>query len=84
MGYQRGTSLTIVRIRAAIKAGSLQYREITLRGVQRLDTIAGEEYGDGRYWWIIAAASEIGWGLQAPPGTLLKIPVLLDALAYIG
>ena len=84
MGFQRGTSLTTVRIRSAINAGTLRYKEVVLRGVQRLDTLAGEEYGDGRYWWIIAAASNVGWGMQAPPGTAIKIPNLNDALALVG
>jgi hypothetical protein len=84
LGYQYGSSRTITRIRAAIKAGSLGYKEMILRGVQRLDTIAGEEYGEGRYWWVIAAASDIGWGMQVPAGTALKIPNLTDALALIG
>jgi hypothetical protein len=25
-------------------------------------------------WWVIAAASGIGWGMQVPPGVILKIP----------
>jgi nucleoid-associated protein YgaU len=56
--------------------GTLSYSQTITTGAQRLDTIAGREYGDGRYWWIIAAASNIGWGLQVPPGTIIKIPQL--------
>lgn len=52
---------------------------------QRLDIIAGEYYGDGSLWWIIAGASGIGWGMQVPPGTLLKIPTDLGQIvALIG
>ena len=47
---------------------------------ERLDTIAGKIYGDSNYWWVIAAASGIGWPLQVPPGTLLRIPEDLGAV----
>ena len=40
----------------------------------RLDTLAGSVYGDGRLWWVIAAASGIGWWTQVPSGTLVLIP----------
>ena len=42
---------------------------------ERLDQIAGVVYGDSTLWWMIAAASGIGWGLQVPPGTKLRIPL---------
>jgi hypothetical protein len=45
-----------------------------MNSTQRLDTLAGKYYGSSQYWWIIAAASGIGWGLQVPPGTLIRIP----------
>jgi len=48
---------------------------------ERLDVIAGRVYGDGRLWWIIAAASGIGWWLQVPAGTRLVIPTSLDAIS---
>tara|TARA_X000001388_G_scaffold70384_1_gene59493 strand:- start:359 stop:652 length:294 start_codon:yes stop_codon:yes gene_type:complete len=41
---------------------------------QRLDQISAERYGDSSYWWVIAAASGIGWSLQLPPGTFIIIP----------
>jgi len=51
----------------------------------RLDIIAGREYGNGRYWWVIAAASGIGWGMQVPPGTNLRIPINLgDVEGLVG
>jgi len=70
----RGYSNVSYLIRTAIENGTLDYTSSVLRGFQRLDNIAGEHYGDGRLWWIIAAASGIGWGLQVPPGTVLNIP----------
>jgi hypothetical protein len=83
-GYQRGTAFLIHKIRSAIKNNVIGYQEIVLRGRDRLDTIAGVEYGDGRYWWIIAAASNIGWAPQVPAGTLLRIPRLDEVLALLG
>lgn len=83
-GAQYGTSGAIKAIRRAIKSGSLQVKSITLKGADRLDTLAGSIYGDGRHWWILAAASDIGWGLQCPPGTVINIPALADVLAIVG
>ena len=40
----------------------------------RFDILAQTYYGDSNLWWIIAAASGIGWGLQCPPGTVIRIP----------
>ena len=47
---------------------------------ERLDVIAGDYYGDGTFWWVIAAASGIGWSLQVPPGTYLAIPKSLSSI----
>jgi len=83
-GYRYGTSSSIQLIRAALDSGILPYSETITKGSQRLDTLAGEIYGDARYWWVLAAASEIGWGLQVPPGTLIRVPGLEDALELLG
>lgn len=84
MGRFVGTSNAIVEIRQGIADGSIRYTERTLRGGERLDTVAGQVYDDGSYWWVIAAASHIGWGLQVPPGTYLRLPNLEDVLAAVG
>lgn len=84
LGNQQGTSFAIQTIRKAIKAGSLPVRTIVLRGAERLDTIAGDVYGDGRLWWVLAASSDIGWGLQVPPGTIINIPDIGAISAIIG
>jgi hypothetical protein len=83
-GRQFGTSTAIVAIRSAIADGRLQTKELLVRGAERLDTLAGTIYGDSRYWWVLAAASDIGWGLQVPPGTIIKIPELNSVIALIG
>jgi nucleoid-associated protein YgaU len=61
-------------IRNGILSGKIPYSTRVISESERLDTVAGEVYGDGRLWWVIAAASGIGWGLQIPAGTLLYIP----------
>jgi len=75
-GAQFGTSVAINNIRQAIKDGRLPVKTIVLRGAERLDTLSGSIYGDAKYWWILAAASDIGWGMQVPAGTLIRVPEL--------
>lgn len=84
LGEQYGTAAGTATIRAAIANGTIKTREIVLRGADRLDTLAGAIYGDGRYYWVLAAASNIGWGLQVPPGTIILIPDLNDIAQLIG
>jgi hypothetical protein len=69
-----GTSTGASRIFFAVDSGALRYNTIILKENQRLDHIAAQNYGSSGLWWIIAAASGIGWGLQVPPGTIIKIP----------
>lgn len=83
-GRQYGTSEAVVAIRRAMAKGTIKTKQLTVRGVERLDTLAGSIYGDSRYWWVLAAASEIGWGLQIPPGTIINIPDLNDVAAIVG
>ena len=82
-GRQYGTSLAINVIKQAVDANAIKVRVITLQGAERLDTIAGRTYGDASLWWIIAAASGIGWALQCPPGTRLVIPSDLSQISDI-
>lgn len=74
------TAGAIQRLRNAIASGQLATREITTVEGQRLDQIAGELYGDGKLWWVIATASGIGWWLQVPPGTRLVVPTDISAV----
>lgn len=80
-GFSRGrvSSKDTSNIYFAASTGSLKCKVFTMNSTQRLDTLAGKYYGNSQYWWIIAAASGIGWGLQVPPGTLIRIPESADA-----
>lgn len=69
-----GSPDSMRKIYNAVLNGSLSVSFIKLKEGQRLDTLAAEKYGSSGYWWVIAAASGIGWGLQCPPGTILRIP----------
>jgi hypothetical protein len=82
-GKQIGTSDVIPKIRSGLQQQNIRYQKIVLSGAERLDTIAGKYYGDGRLWWIIAAASNIGFGVQVPPGTIVIIPNLDDIGAVL-
>ena len=73
-GGGTGTSRSVQRIRSAVKSGQISVIKKVLKQGQRIDQVAFEVYGDSRLWWIIAAASNIGWWMQCPPGTELSVP----------
>lgn len=76
---QMGTAIKVRAIRYALKSGIIHpTAQFLLSGDDRLDTMAGKIYGDARYWWVLAAASNIGWGMQPPPGTLITVVNLTD------
>ncbi len=68
------TSNASWRIFNAIESGNLSFNTRVTTGFERLDHIAAKAYGTSELWWVIAAASGIGWGLQIPPGTIVRIP----------
>ena len=76
-----GTAGGVNRIRQAIRQNLISLKEVTMNEDARLDVMAGREYGDASLWWIIAAASNIGWGLQVPAGTRILIPTALAQIA---
>lgn len=82
-GLQFGTSRAVPLVKKAVDNGSIDVVERTIQGAERLDILAGKIYGDSRNWWIIAAASGIGWMLQVPPGTRLLIPTNLSQISDI-
>jgi len=67
-------------IKKMVDSGQLKTKDFVLSDGQRLDIVAANFYGDAKYWWVIAAASGIGWQCQVPAGTLLKIPVSLQKI----
>lgn len=73
-GKQYGTSQASVAIKKAVDAGLIDVTVRILQESERLDILAGQYYGDSKEWWIIAAASGIGWSPQVPPGTRIVIP----------
>ena len=85
MAIKNGTVLktagAIESIRLAVRNNQISLTTRVLKEGERLDKIAGEMYNDGRLWWIIAAASGIGWAPQVPPGTFLLIPTDLSQVS---
>ncbi len=81
---QYGTSRAIRAIRRGIESGAIRYTSQRLLEGQRLDSIAGMVYGNAKDWWIIAAASDVGWGLQVPPETIIRIPNKDDVSILVG
>lgn len=73
-GKSYGSNKLARKIFLACETGTLSCEVVILSERQRLDQLAGDRYGDSSLWWIIAAASGIGWALQLPPGTLIRIP----------
>tara|TARA_R100000808_G_C2155265_1_gene167287 strand:+ start:5421 stop:5717 length:297 start_codon:yes stop_codon:yes gene_type:complete len=74
MGHHYGTQRSMWPLYKAAQEGRLSTSEYVTKEGDRLDQLAGKYYGNGRYWWVIAAASGIGWGIQVPPGIVLTIP----------
>jgi len=83
-GRKFGTSNLIPIIRSNIESGAITYTTYITKENERLDILAGKYYNDGKLWWLIAAASDIGWGLQVPSNIVLKIPKLEEAAQFIG
>jgi len=75
-----GTSKAFGKIRRALKNGEIDLQPYITKEDERLDKLAGATLGDGRLWWVIAICSNIGWGLQIPPGTVLRIPTNLNQI----
>ena len=78
-----GTSYVSTKIFNAVKDETIGFETFTLQEGQRLDQIAGALYGSSDYWWVIAAASGIGWGLQVPAGTIVNAPNSLEEVLSI-
>lgn len=83
-GKKYGTSNAILAIRTNVENGNIRFTDIVSQENERLDILAGQFYGDSKLWWVIAASSSVGWGLQLPPGTVLRIPNIEDCAKYVG
>ena len=79
-GQAIGTNMARVAIFNAAQNNAISTEVYITQQGDRLDKIAGEKYGDGTLWWVIAAASGIGWWLQIPNGVVLNIPTNLDQI----
>ena len=73
-GTTKATSKAALRLRNAYNAGRITTTVIVIGRALRLDHVAFQYLGDPTMWWAIAALSDIGWGLQLPPGTRLVVP----------
>lgn len=83
-GKGLATKSNMSKLFNACDENKIQFEYYVLEEGQRLDQLAGLAYNSASYWWIIAAASGIGWGLQVPPGTVLRIPVnLAEVIGYL-
>ena len=77
------TAQSVTILRRAREFRLLSLRKIILTQSQRLDHIAYRELGDPHAWWIIAALSDIGLGMQLAPGTILYIPNDLNVIQQL-
>ena len=84
-GGKLQTAQTTNRIRRARELGLIPTREVVLQETQRLDHLAQRYLGSSHLWWVLAALSDIGWGLQLAPGTIIRVPLETNSLnAIIG
>lgn len=79
-GSSYGVADYVRAIYLAIQQNNIEYDVYVMKSSDRLDNLAAIHYGAGDLWWIIAAASGIGWALQVPPTTLIRIPTSLKQI----
>ena len=53
---------------------------VQLNDAQRIDVLAAEYLGDGRYWWVICLLNDLTFpfGQLLAAGTILLIPASVD------
>tara|TARA_Y100000592_G_scaffold22646_1_gene35170 strand:+ start:751 stop:1020 length:270 start_codon:yes stop_codon:yes gene_type:complete len=68
------------KIYSEVRKNNISFKTVLTNSTKRLDHYSLETYGDSSYWWVIAAASGIGWWLQVPPGVILYIPTDLNQI----
>lgn len=67
----------------AVEANQIDFDVIITDASKRLDHYSQDYYNDPNNWWIIAAASGIGWWLQVPEGVVLRIPTDITQISKI-
>ena len=84
-GGKLETAKTVTTLRRAKEFGLIPLREVVLTEDQRLDHLAYQYLGNADLWWILAALSDIGWGLQLPAGTIINVPTDITSInAIVG
>jgi len=79
-GQKISTTDISSKIYFAVQNNQIGFSVMNLAELQRLDHIAANAYGDASLWWVIASASGIGWTLQCPAGTILRVPTDLNQI----
>lgn len=82
-GKGLSTNRSLQTIRRMRDRGQIKFRKYVIKEGERLDHIAAKTFGSSQMWWVIAIMSDIGWSLQVPPGTVLKIPVDLGQIGGV-
>jgi len=82
-GKLLATNQSVNKIKNAVRNGTLKTKRYRVKESERLDIIAAKYLGDARLWWVLAAASSVGWGLQVPPGTLINIPTSIEKISSL-
>lgn len=79
-GQKIATTDISSKIYFAVQNNKIGFNVMNLAELQRLDHVAANAYGDASLWWVIASASGIGWTLQCPAGTVLRVPSDLNQI----
>ena len=84
-GGRLESAQTTLRLRRARDLGLIALQPLKLKESQRLDHLAAKHLGNPMLWWVLAALSDIGWGMQLPPGTVIQIPLDMSVInAIVG
>ena len=58
---------------------------VELNDAQRIDVLAAQYLGDGRYWWIICLLNDFTFpfGKMVAEGTIIRIPAEIDSFVNL-
>ena len=82
-GGKLASAQAVPKIRRARDLGLIKTKDYIIQESQRLDHLAARFFNDSQLWWVLAALSDIGWALQVPAGTIIKVPNNLEAIKAI-